>query len=75
MIPFWWFRRETLMRGPLIVFIDGTKRYLKGLPASRKVVRFLRSRPTQLPPRERVLAKMPRESVCAEIGVHEGDLL
>ena len=25
------------------------------------------------PPRERLLAKMPQRSICAEIGVHEGD--
>jgi Methyltransferase domain len=55
------------------VFIGVTKTYLKRVPGLRKVVRFMRRRPAQLPPRERLLAKMPRNSICAEIGVHEGD--
>jgi hypothetical protein len=49
------------------------KTFLKRVPGLRKVMRFIRGRPTQLPPRERLLAKMPRRSICAEIGVHEGD--
>jgi Methyltransferase domain len=46
---------------------------LKRIPGLRKAVRLIRGRPTQLPPRERLLAKMPRRSICAEIGVHKGD--
>jgi Methyltransferase domain len=49
------------------------KVFLKRVPGLRKVVRLIRGRPTQLPPRERLLAKMPRRSICAEIGVHEGN--
>jgi len=49
------------------------KRWLKRVRGLRKMVRFMRGRPTQISRRERVLAKMPRKSICAEIGVHEGD--
>jgi hypothetical protein len=48
------------------------KAYLKRIPYLRSAVRFMRGQPTRAP-RENLLAKMPRKSVCAEIGVHEGD--
>lgn len=49
------------------------KTSLKRVPGLRKIVRLIKGRPAQLPSRERLLAKMPKESICAEIGVHEGD--
>jgi hypothetical protein len=48
------------------------KAYLKRIPGLRSAVRCMRGQPVR-PPRERLLAKMPRRSVCAEIGVHEGN--
>ena len=48
------------------------KAYLKRVPGLRTVVRFLRGQSPHAP-RKRVLTKMPRKSVGAEIGVHKGD--
>lgn len=43
---------------------------LKRVPGLRKVVRLLRGTP--MTPREYLLNRMPKKSVCAEIGVFEG---
>lgn len=48
------------------------KIYLKRVPGLRKAVRLLRGQPIYMP-RERVLKEMAKRSVCAEIGVHEGE--
>jgi hypothetical protein len=44
---------------------------LKQIPGLRKAVRLVRGQPAE-DPREYLLRKMPKESVCAEIGVYKG---
>ena len=46
--------------------------YLKRIPGLRATVRYMRGRPRHVP-RTKLLKKMPRRSVCAEIGIHGGD--
>ena len=48
------------------------KQTLKSIPGLVPLVRWMRGAPLVLP-RERILQKMPPQSVGAEIGVHEGD--
>jgi hypothetical protein len=56
----------------MLLMPTAIKGYLKRIPCLRSAIRFMRGQPSRLP-RERLLEKMPRRSVCAEIGVHEGD--
>lgn len=48
------------------------KVFLKRIPGLLAVARLVRVRPTQRP-RKRLLTRLPKRSVGAEIGVHEGD--
>lgn len=50
---------------------ETTAEELKRIPGLRKTVRFLSGKPIH-DARDYLLARMPRGSVCAEIGVHRG---
>ncbi len=47
------------------------KSFLKRTPGCQKLVRLLRGQTLETP-RDRLLKKMPKNCVCAEVGVHEG---